>query len=325
MSKSEFYDDLFARVNFLEQNEVEQLKEYYEELICDGMEAGASEEEVIDKLENPESVAQRLIIEYGQGKRNRSRSRGTREGEQGLYTSEDTVKRLVIHAKDRGIIFKKSMDNKVRIYCRLDDSEEVIYHESDGCFFFRQDTRRSLRFMMFGIRRTYPIEVELPEELDSIEVETTNGGIRGEDIHILEEVKFRTSNGGIRMDTIECKKILATTENAGINLTDANGEELIADTCNGRVSLERAVISKEIQLRSSNGGVVFDRIDCPNINLRTSNGMIKGALSGTVGDYAIRSRTSNGSTNLPNISYTDQKKKLSAITSNGRIQVEFYN
>ena len=57
MKREEFLNTLFENIPDYTKEEREEIRQYYEELICDGVEAGLDEEEVISRLESPENIA----------------------------------------------------------------------------------------------------------------------------------------------------------------------------------------------------------------------------------------------------------------------------
>ena len=57
MKREEFLNTLFENIPNYTKEEQEEIRQYYEELICDGVEAGLDEEEVISRLESPENIA----------------------------------------------------------------------------------------------------------------------------------------------------------------------------------------------------------------------------------------------------------------------------
>ena len=64
MKREEFLNTLFENIPDYTKEEREEIRQYYEELICDGVEAGLDEEEVISRLESPENIAFSLKKEY---------------------------------------------------------------------------------------------------------------------------------------------------------------------------------------------------------------------------------------------------------------------
>ena len=82
------------------------------------------------------------------------------------------------------------------------------------------------------------------------------------------------------------------------------------------------VSAEEVSASTSNGRVTFSGLRASqSIELCTTNASIRGALPGTLGDYAVDSGTSNGRNSLPERS--EGAIRLSAHTSNGAIDLKF--
>lgn len=155
-----------------------------------------------------------------------------------------------------------------------------------------------------------------------LEAVTSNGkmeadGIRG------DELFLHTTNGSVKLRDLQADGIRAETSNGKIEAQNcaASGALRLSST-NGAVTLENAAASA-ICLISSNARLTVERIKAPQIELRSSNGGISGTVLGKAEDYETEARTSNSSCNLPNLSGTGRPKRLSAVTSNARIQIEF--
>ena len=65
MKKEEYLKKLRFQLIDLPAEDLEQIEDFYEELIYDGMEQGYSEEEILARLETPEEVAKKIRAEYG--------------------------------------------------------------------------------------------------------------------------------------------------------------------------------------------------------------------------------------------------------------------
>ena len=108
-----------------------------------------------------------------------------------------------------------------------------------------------------------------------------------------------------------------------MNLQRLTGNELEAVTSNSRITAEECSMSFGMILTTSNGAIHINNLVSDKIVLKSSNAPITGTIRGDMRDYAVQSRTSNASCNLPNYSYPDQKKDLAVRTSNARIQIDF--
>lgn len=132
-----------------------------------------------------------------------------------------------------------------------------------------------------------------------------------------------TSNGHITAAAVNCTSARLGSSNGGLRLEGVSGEEIKASTSNGSIKAKNCKGSRKISLGSSNGGIQFESCETPDMEAHTANSSIRGTIMGDIREYAIESRTSNGSNNLPNIRYPDSTKQLCVKTSNGKIDVQF--
>ena len=65
MTTKEWLEILDKRVKSLAKSERESVISYYSEIVADGLESGASEEEIINNLGNPHDVAKKILDENG--------------------------------------------------------------------------------------------------------------------------------------------------------------------------------------------------------------------------------------------------------------------
>lgn len=284
MKKEVFLAQIMEGISYFEENEKMEIKNYYEELILDGMEMGATEEEVIGKLDGTKAIIERLKLEYT--KPEREQVNVQKQILNGEYIPEGNVLAVKIQAEDRAVQVVPSADDQVRIHYEAQEYDEIIYHEIDGVFYFRQRERRKFSFLNFGFsRKNSHIVLEVPKnKLNKIEVSSQNGGMKCRDIDVNGDLILLTSNGGIVIETVCVKGMKAKT---------------------------------------TNGSLKFSHVIGTDIELKTTNGSIKGTVIGDNADYEIHSKTSNGSNNMPNGWGSGKEKKLSASTSNGSISIEF--
>ena len=132
--------------------------------------------------------------------------------------------------------------------------------------------------------------------------------------------RFTTTNGGIRLRDVAAHSVVAESSNAKIESEGVEGDEVILKTSNG-ANEARGVTAKRVKIETRNGHLSVESVAGDDISLSSSNGGISGTIAGTMADYAITSRTSNGKNNLPPVS--EGKKKLEVRTSNARIDIQF--
>lgn len=323
MNKKLFFEELFREIDFFEENEKEEIRSYYDELILDGMEAGVSEEVVIEQLDSPKDIAKRLKNEYSKPEKPKMTSED--QGEFGVYEAKDSVNTVKVQAEDRGIHLVESLNGKLRIRYEPQDDDEIIFYESDGMFFFKQKQRSRFNFLKFRMQMNVsPIVVEIPQkQMKLVELTTKNGGIRCNDVAVASALVIETSNGGIKLDKIQAELIDIHTTNAGITIQNVLADQCSAKSTNSAIKVNSCKIRQKLNLRTTNGSLKFEDVDATELDLNTTNGSIKGKVLGKPEDYQVYSHTTNGSNNLPNGWGVGKEKKISASTSNGTIAVEF--
>lgn len=158
----------------------------------------------------------------------------------------------------------------------------------------------------------------------NLDIDSSNGSIRLEDLETLENAKLESSNGRISLKNCDIKeKLDCETSNGKVELYTIDAEDINIKTSNGKIEMETVRADRELRCKTSNAKIEFDMIDCgTNIYLKTSNGAIDGTIVGRQSDYSIESDTSNGHNNLPDRT-KDGDKQLEVDTSNGRIEVDF--
>lgn len=65
MKREEFLTRLKRELGDIAREDTQQIEDFYEELILDGIEQGYTEEEILEKFGAPEEVARQVRREYG--------------------------------------------------------------------------------------------------------------------------------------------------------------------------------------------------------------------------------------------------------------------
>ncbi len=121
---------------------------------------------------------------------------------------------------------------------------------------------------------------------------------------------------GLLLDTVD-----VTTINGAVDLMDLEVVSIDIHTSNGKITLDKIVISSDVSLFTSNGEINVQNITGKyDLDAYTSNGKI---YIRNVEFLEYNLNTSNGSINLANLNVDDQDGvKLIADTSNGKIILE---
>ena len=136
-------------------------------------------------------------------------------------------------------------------------------------------------------------------------------------------VRVETSNGRAEADSVECRgEMTVRTSNGRVQIERCNAASIKAKTSNGGATLAQVKVDKELTVKTSNGSIEVDAVGAGELlKLISSNASITGRLSGSISQYTIITRTSNGKALPP--SGGNGPTRLEAITSNGRIGLEF--
>lgn len=356
MTVQEYLRDFLAELGPLSEEERQQISDYYQELICEGLERGMREEEILSVFGSPAEAAAKFREENGLAQPVRAIT----------APAEGTVTVLDLRTEGAPVEVIPAGPGELRIgFEPRPDIDEVESVLEDGVWHFRHSLRKSVsRFLtrQFWRGRTPGIQVLVPEnfagrllirtcdakirltgvrDLAELSLTTSNAAVKVEDASA-SVLRVRTDNGGIRLINLGANDLAAVTDNARIeaeairggqiSLKTGNafihaagleGSTLTAVTSNGRIQAEQCSFSERAGLTTSNGAVVIDRLDCPDIALRTSNGPITGTVCGEMREYVTEARTSNAGCNVPNLHGPDRQKHFSAHTDNARIAVEF--
>ncbi len=384
MTKEEYLKAFLEALEPLSEEERQQLRDYYEEMLCDGLEQGLTEEECVARFGDPVKAAAQFREEYSQ------ESGAARQKESSLVPMNRPAGEfhtLNLTAEDLRIEVEPRQEADFRIVFTPDPEVDIIESEErDGVWYFRHKLKKRLFRGLFGFfrRGDSVLTVQVPASFSgtlliqtsnakihcgsiqslprislvssnsSVEAEnagaedfyckTSNAHIRLTKLQALSGGKLEaiTSNGKIQGDGLKFGQVFCKTCNAGISCSQVSCDSLEAQTSNGRidardcaasclislVSSNNSVAGEKLQsetitLSTSNGGVSVRDLSGSHIALRTSNASITGTVRGDMREYATEGKTSNGSCNIPNLRYPDQQKEFSAVTSNGKIHVDF--
>lgn len=248
-------------------------------------------------------------------------------------------------------------ENEKNQYVIEDGESTVIRKESKfdlgSGFMFSLDFRE--RYFILQLPKNYQGEVEIKTSNASIELkeitaqglaaQSSNGSIRLSDVQAAAGVRLDTNNSTVSVERLTAGEFFRVNNSNGrIEAADVTaGGEAYLDTSNSTVSAKRLTAGEQFKVKNSNGRIEAFQVsagteaslDTSNnsvelenlsageaIRLKNSNGRISGTVQGEMGDYSIRSSTSNGSSNLPTENGSGAKK-LEAYNSNGDIKIEF--
>ncbi len=335
MNREQFLGDLMDRLGTLSEAECRKVAEYYDELIADGVESGRSEEEVIASFGQAEGIAGQILAERDslQSKKEELRSRvenwQSESGERGglrEYRAKGPVEMIVVETRDRRVEVRESSDGQARVWFSPREGDRVSVEEAGGAFRFLHKASffsgNAWIWNLHGGERKVLLEV--PHAFaGTVCVKTTNSRIEAEGLYGREKLQLVSSNGRIAVTGCTVNELKLKTSNAKIEIVEAAGDACDASTSNGKTIVRESRFTRHLWLETSNGAICVENIDVPDISLCTSNGSVKGTVVGREEDYEIYSHTTNAKSNLQTTGLSGLDRRLSVVTSNGGIHIDF--
>lgn len=322
MKQEEFLERLAAKLAALSDSERAQVIDYYREMICDGVENGDEEENLIAGFGTPQDVAAQILEESRSTVPARS---SARTSDAHVYEAREPVHTVIVDARNLSIEVCPVPDGPVEIQFMPRENDRVTCNEEDGVFTFHHTIQYSL-FHWHGLfEGPRKITVKLPVAFNGeLLITTSNAKITAADLGRLSSARFVTSNGRLTLGNFISGSLYAKTSNGSLNVEDVHGETCTAETSNGHITADRCVFPKALNLHTNNGTVHVQNIRSNQMDFYTSNAAVRGTIIGDMREYAVRSHTTNAFNRLPpELVYPEQIKSLNIRTSNGPIDVKF--
>lgn len=140
MKKEEYLRKLKFQLIDLPGEDLEQIEDFYEELILDGIEQGYTEDEVIARLERPEDVAGKIRAEYG-GLVVYTAKGKSKEEKQG-YESVDQIHTVRVQSENMRIRIRTVESGPVRVLFQPREGQDLVnFKEEDGVFSFKHERK----------------------------------------------------------------------------------------------------------------------------------------------------------------------------------------
>lgn len=348
MTREVFLNDLKNALVGMNDEEMDSVLAYYNEMIDDRMEAGMSEEDAVNAMEPVKTIASRVLSEAGVVE---EKIEEKESPDKEIRKSAEMVRELHITAEDQRVHLMTGDTDEIVLRYRIEDGDIYQLHEENGVLTLEHTDRpvSSYKFEgkitaenffdevgkflgsinlgnLFKINvnaKPRCIEVLLPRVFKGkIFVNTSNSRIIADNVTCLDEVRLQSSNARIVLGHMVARSLYAGTSNSRIVLEDVYvREQLDAITSNSSVNAKNVNCDETIQMRTSNGPIRVEMVDAKCITMKSSNGSISGSVKGVQEDFTIRTGTSNGRSNLPN--RDGGEKQLTAKTSNSNINLEF--
>lgn len=357
MKQAEFLQKLFAALEPLSAGEREQIREYVEEMFCDAMEQGLSEEECAAQFGSPEQAAREF--REGAAQREEERQNGLavagrelasrperKEGGKSLFRPDHPCTALKLDVHNFSLHVSPWDGPELHILFEVNEEEDEIRSERRGDVWVFTCFRKRRGWRMFGAlfgSRTRKMEIFVPHTFRGrLSLSTTNARVAMEGCEALSSLLLKTTNASVSLQHCSGGELCCRSSNGALHVEDVHGDTLQAVTSNARVELTSCVwqgacgvhtsngsISASqveagsLSLQSSNARIHVEQVRASGITLATSNGSIGGTVVGDPEEYTITTSTSNASCSPKTRAIPGAQKALSASTSNGSVALQF--
>lgn len=232
MKHEEFLRKLRALVSDIEREEVDQVEEYYKELIYDGMEQGYSEEEILKGFGTPEEAAKRVREEYGG-----LVVYGSAAKEQG-YQATDMVHTINVEAANIRIRVRTVESGSVRVLFKpREGCDEVTFKEENGIFSFVHKVKGFLHLNWLNLFMDFNVIIlEVPKSFSGLlKLKTSNATVAVSNLAHLTKGEFISSNGRIKVENVRAEELLMKTQNGQVIGTNIISANIKMESCNGSI------------------------------------------------------------------------------------------
>lgn len=357
MKQAEFLRELLAALEPLSAEERDQIREYVEEMFCDAMEQGLSEEECAAQFGSPEQAAQEF--REGAAQRQEERENGLAvsrrelasrpeqaESGRSLFRPDHPCTALELDVHNFSLHVSPWDGPELHILFEVNEEEDEIRSERRGDVWVFSCRRKRRGWRMFGAlfgSRTRKMEIFVPRTFRGrLSLSTTNARVAMEGCEALSSLLLKTTNASVSLLHCSGGEICCRSSNGAVHVEGLHGDALQAVTSNARVELSSCVLrgacgvqtsngsisasqveAGSLSLQSSNARISLEQVRASGITLATSNGSIGGTVVGDPEEYTITTSTSNASCSPKTRAIPGAQKSLSASTSNGRVALQF--
>lgn len=157
-----------------------------------------------------------------------------------------------------------------------------------------------------------------------LQLKSTNAAFQAEEVTVQADAELITTNAPILANGFTAGgKLLCKSTNGKAMLQEVQAEDVQVITTNAAAALEQVSASHIANVKTNNGKITVDTVAAgKEIRLITTNGDIRGSITGAAKDFSMHTGTTNGENNLPEALEIGDKQ-LELHTTNGNIQIDF--
>lgn len=315
MNKERYIGELLAELTDVSEKEREQIREFFEEMILDRLEAGETQADIMASLESPKEAAERLRKEEQTERLEQT------EQEQAEYLKDAEKKQSEIHqdtdrTAEKGGAASANTDERevlaVQIrtdmhpveICRYDGARVKIEYDAkesietvtetfaQGILSFRQKVKSWRIRKIWNYSWKKAICVKLPVGFTGkVQITADAAPIALRKIGTLTELSVWTGNAKIELYDLETESLLAVTSNAQILAERIAAKSGVLRTANAKIAVTD-MEGADLSFTTSNSRITLTRVTAhPKLCAKTSNGAL--TVDHLDADH-ISLRTSNG-------------------------------
>lgn len=243
----------------------------------------------------------------------------------------------VLPASDDKITFKYYTNQRYEYSFELYDKKLEIDNEISYEFFFHfNDVKEYISVLYLPLNfdgklsidfSVGDVEVKTSNLFESLVIDGSTGSLSIEDVNAYY-IEAEVSTGFIKLEDIKTNVLMVKASTGDVvvkNVTSFNKsvEKVNIDTSTGSINISN-VNGNEFDIECSTGDIIFSNIEGNIINLECTTGDINGNFNDGIENYKIYSKTSTGSSSLPD-EFGSGPKMLSAKTTTGDIKIKFAN
>ena len=270
MKQAEFLQKLFAALEPLSAGEREQIREYVEEMFCDAMEQGLSEEECAAQFGSPEQAAREF--REGAAQREEERQNGLavagrelasrperKEGGKSLFRPDHPCTALKLDVHNFSLHVSPWDGPELHILFEVNEEEDEIRSERRGDVWVFTCFRKRRGWRMFGAlfgSRTRKMEIFVPRTFRGrLSLSTTNARVAMEGCEALSSLLLKTTNASVSLQHCSGGELCCRSSNGALHVEDVHGDTLQAVTSNARVELTSCVWQGACGVHTGNGSI----------------------------------------------------------------------
>lgn len=347
MNQEQFLNTLRRLLRTLPPEDLEQVVEYYREMIQDKVESGQSEEEAVYELGNVYDLAQKILSENPRrrpknvkkivlislasvigvcvivaavGLVSHGLHRVTKVEQKYLVTvpgqTDDYTYKTQTAQPDGVHSVVINAKNKAVIVKSWDNAQIQVTYATNSLQHYKIGTANGEFFVKNTEQNTMKSRWNWHDSDDEPSITVMLPKDYSGDLRIETVNSFINTSDFQKLGDLHCK-----TANSAISVTDISAKNLDFQTQNASINLTNVEASAKISADTQNAQIGFNNIAAPDILLQTQNALITGTVKGREDDYTVEANTTNAISNLQN--HSGGAKRLTVKTTNAIIDVHF--